>query len=109
MKPFIISIVLLSFLLFAVIAKVIIVKKKSLFYRYIDKSKKITSFDYFTEFDGDWLFTEIDYKKIIQENESDKLYIISKQKEIKMLIRIFIFLFLLVFILMSKLKMDGEI
>lgn len=56
---------------FYVATRLLIVSKKGIYYRWIDKTKKVTSFDYFTSTDGSWIIKSIDYKKLLADNPGD--------------------------------------
>lgn len=76
-----------------------------MYYRYVDKTKKITSFDYLMDYDGSWLFKEINFEKIIIENISDEklLVLISKIKTFKK-ISMLLFIILIVFSIYMKIE-----
>ncbi|WP_444626620.1 hypothetical protein ACSLMH_11780 [Flavobacterium columnare] len=50
----------------------IILLKKEIFYNYICKEKKISNFDYLMDFDGNWLFKEIDMNDIPEDERNEK-------------------------------------
>ena len=54
----------LFILMLGILASVcgIILLKKILYYKYIDKEHEMTLFDYWQDFDGDWLTNEVDYE-----------------------------------------------
>ena len=89
MKVFVICILLVGIVVL-IIAHIIILKKKGLIYKYIEKTKQLTAFDYVGQYDGNWLFADIDYDQIICDNESESQYILSEKKEITLLSRILI-------------------
>ncbi|SDF70391.1 hypothetical protein [Chitinophaga filiformis] len=47
--------------------------KKSIYYGWIDKNKKITLFDYVGQYDGAWIFKSIDYNELLSANPNDSL------------------------------------
>jgi hypothetical protein len=47
----------------------IILLKKILYYKYIDKEHEMTLFDYWQDFDGDWLTNEVDYEQIVASTD----------------------------------------
>lgn len=51
--------------------QIVIITKKKIYYKYIDTSKKITAYDYWTRYDGDWLTKDIDIDKLLRENSHD--------------------------------------
>lgn len=64
--------VLFVIISFYLAARTLIVYKKDIYYRWIDKTKKVTSFDYFTSTDGSWVIKSIDFKKLLADNPGDK-------------------------------------
>jgi hypothetical protein len=60
------------FVLFLSTSRLTFVKKK-IYYGWIDRSKKITLFDYVGNFDGDWISRSIDYAGLISNSPHDKL------------------------------------
>jgi hypothetical protein len=63
---------IVMFLLLPVIGA-LIVCKKSIYYGWIDRSQKLTAFDYFNRFDGNWIFKTIDYASLLTGNPEDEL------------------------------------
>ena len=96
-------------LIIVILTKIIILKKKSLVYKYVDKHKELTASDYFDPYDGMWLFERIEYEQIIKENREDEWYILSEQKTIKTLIKVVLCLFAFIISLLTILKIFGLI
>ena len=86
-----------------VLVCLVIFSKKSIYYDYVDKSKKITLFDYFTDYDGDWLFRSINYDKIVAMNPDNK-ELINKICSIKKQERIILYLFVFFIFTLAMLK-----
>ena len=103
-KIFVIGIIVIIGSLYFCISKIVFFKK-TLYYRYVDKTKKITSFDYLMDYDGSWLFKEINFEKIIKENINDEklLVLISKIKIFKK-ISMLLFIILIVFSIYMKIE-----
>lgn len=83
----------------------IVFLKKTLFYRYVDKTKKITSFDFLMDYDGSWLFKEIDFNTMVKENPNDEklLGMISKINSFKKL-TVLLFVVLIIFSVYMKVE-----
>jgi hypothetical protein len=47
--------------------------KKSIYYGWIERSRKITLFDYVGNFDSDRIFKSIDYNRLLSANPNDSL------------------------------------
>ncbi len=72
-----------------------ILLKKEIYYKFIDQSKKITSFDELMDYDGNWLFKEIGYKELLFDNPEDQ-WLIKSVKSIKKLERASIYLVVII-------------
>ncbi|MCO6147942.1 hypothetical protein [Flavobacterium sp. NRK1] len=89
-KVFVIGFLILIVSLFICIYKIILLKKE-IYYKFIDQSKMITSFDKLMDYDGNWLFKEIAYKELLFDNPENQ-WLIKYVKSIKKLERASIFL-----------------
>ena len=89
------SIIAVAIILFCV--QQVILIKKSIYYKYINKTKQLTSFDYLTDYDGNWLFKKIDFKKLTVEHNDSSLLLFERkiQNYQKIYIGLFIALLLL--------------
>ncbi|HEY1165186.1 MAG TPA: hypothetical protein VGE90_08450 [Chitinophaga sp.] len=56
---------------FYIAARMLIVSKKEIYYGWIEKRRKVSSFDYFTSTDGSWMIKSIDFKKLLADNPRD--------------------------------------
>lgn len=103
-KIFVIGIIVIIGILFFCVFKIVYLKK-TLYYRYVDKTKTITSFDSFMDYDGSWLFKEINFEKIIKQNISDEklLNLISKIKTFKKM-SMLLFFILIIFSIYMKIE-----
>ena len=78
------TIILAIFLIIAVaiilfcVQKVILIKK-SIYYKYINKTKQLTSFDYLIDYDGNWLFKKVDFKKLAVEHNDSSLLLFERK------------------------------
>jgi hypothetical protein len=95
------KIFVIVFILFAVIilflTKKIILIKKSVYYKYIDKTKKLSNFDYIMDYDGNWLLKKIDFDSLYNENKDE--YILGAKLKIKKFETICISILLTLFLL----------
>lgn len=95
------KIFVIVFILFGVIilflTKKIILIKKSVYYKYIDKTKKLSNFDYIMDYDGNWLLKKIDFDSLYNENKDE--YILGAKLKIKKFETICISILLTLFLL----------
>lgn len=103
-KIFVIGIIVIIGGLFFYIFNIVLLKK-TLHYKYVDKTKKITSIDYLMDYDGSWLFKKINFETIIEENPGDQklLEMISKIKAFKK-IAVILFVILIIFSVYMKVE-----
>ena len=93
-KVFVIGFLILIISIFICIYKTILLKKE-IYNKFIDQSKKMTSFDKLMDYDGNWLFKEIGYKELLFDNPEDQ-WLIKSVKSIKKLERASIFLVVII-------------
>ena len=95
------KIFVIVFILFGVIilflTKKIILIKKSVYYKYIAKTKKLSNFDYIMDYDGNWLLKKIDFDSLYNENKDE--YILGAKLKIKKFETICISILLTLFLL----------
>jgi|GEM_PF-4811261 len=101
-KICIIGILILGALILIFISSAILLKKE-VYYKYIDTSKKITSFDYWNRYDGDWLFNDIGFKELLFNNPEDQ-WLIKSVKSIKRSERTSIVLFIMLIMFAGIMK-----
>ena len=81
--------------------------KKEIVYRHIEKDKKLTTFDYIMDYDGNWLFKKIDYYKLYDETKDEDIFIVKKRIELYQ--KIYILVFITILSLSVLLKIQGII
>lgn len=102
MKTFVIGLFAICVPLIVCIV-IIIVTKKTIYYQKVDKSKRITAFDYFSDFDGSWLFKTMGYKKILLSNPNDtKLKSNIDMIRLLELVSIILAILLIIFLILMK-------
>ncbi|WP_298708785.1 hypothetical protein [uncultured Chitinophaga sp.] len=57
--------------LLVIVSSRLVFVKKQIYYGWIDQSKKITIFDFVTNFDGRWIFKSIDYNFLLRKFSED--------------------------------------
>lgn len=107
MKAVIVVIGLIVGAAIILLSKIVTLKKKGLVYKYLEKDKKLTGFDYVTKYDGNWFFYEIDYESMLNENKSDTEFILSEKKSIALFSRIVFFLFFSLLAFSTAFKLAG--
>ena len=82
----------------------IVLLKKTIYYKY--NNKKITNFDYLMDYDGNWLFKNIEEEQFSDEIKKEYFFIekINRIKFFKKIFYIFLVLFFIFLILMKVLK-----
>lgn len=105
MKETIIILFLVAgFVLLLCVAKVILMKK-SIIYKHVETNKKITDWDFYNKYDGNWFFKEIDYDKLYETtNDVD---ILIKKKQIKIYKIVSASLFFSIIMIMTIGKITG--
>jgi hypothetical protein len=79
---------------------IIIINKKKIYYEYLN-NKKLTSFDYLMDYDGNWLLKDIGLKKILSNDPTnswlqEKAQMIFIFKWVSILTSIFLVLFCII-------------
>jgi hypothetical protein len=72
MEPAFVVFVMVTGILLVISLQAIIIAKKKIHYKYNDTSKKLTSFDYWTDYDGNWIFKDIGLNQLLLQNPEDK-------------------------------------
>ncbi len=85
----------------------IILMKKAIFYKYVDKTKRISNYDYLMDYDGNWLFKEINFDELYKETKDD--FIVDLKKKIRIYQIVYISLFIILMLLGITLKVLGEL
>jgi hypothetical protein len=83
----------------------IILLKKQILYRFVNKDKKVTSFDYLMDFDGNLLFKKLDLNTLSVEEKNSSV-LISKLKKIVFLKKILILFSILFFVFLVLMKIS---
>ena len=96
LKIFVIVFILFGFIILLHTKKIILIKK-SVYYKYIDKTKKLSNFDYIMDYDGNWLLKKIDFDSLYNENKDE--YILGAKLKIKKFETICISILLTLFLL----------
>ena len=78
--------------------------KKEIVYRHIEKDKKLTTFDYLMDYDGNWLFKKIDYDILYNVTKDENILLIKKRIELYQKIYILIFIAILTLSILFKIK-----
>ena len=85
----------------------IILMKKAIFYKYVDKTKRISNYDYLMDYDGNWLFKEINFDELYKETKDD--FIVDLKKKIRIYQIVYISLFIILMLLGITLKVLGKL
>ena len=81
--------------------------KKAIFYKYVDKTKRISNYDYLMDYDGNWLFKEINFDELYKETKDD--FIVDLKKKIRIYQIVYISLFIILMLLGITLKVLGKL
>lgn len=93
-KAFVIFFIVTGVIILFFTKKIILIKK-SIFYKYIDKTKKLSNVDYLMDYDGNWLFKKINYEKLYEETNDDSLLDAKRRIRIYEIIYISLFITLM--------------
>lgn len=85
----------------------IIIMKKAIFYKYVDKMKRISNYDYLMDYDGNWLFKEINFDELYKETKDD--FIVDLKKKIRIYQIVYISLFIILMLFGITLKVLGKL
>ncbi|KGO90625.1 hypothetical protein [Flavobacterium suncheonense] len=77
-EALVIFVLIAGFMLLLCVTKIILMKK-SIIYKHVEIGKKITSWDYYNQFDGNWFFKEIDYDKLYETTNDEDILIKKRQ------------------------------
>ena len=80
-----------------------ILVKKEIYYKYIDAARKMTSFDHIGKYDGNWLFKDIGFNKLLMENPDDQ-WLAKSIKDVKKLEKATVVLFLIIIVFAGVMK-----
>ena len=81
--------------------------KKAIFYKYVDKMKRISNYDYLMDYDGNWLFKEINFDELYKETKDD--FIVDLKKKIRIYQIVYISLFIILMLFGITLKVLGKL
>ena len=102
MKEIIIIFCLIAgFVLMFCISKVILMKK-SIIYKHVETDKKITNWDYYNNFDGNWFFKEVDYDYLYEITNDVDILIKKKQIKIYKIISASLFFCIIIVMVIGK-------
>ncbi len=91
------------FILLFCITKVIVMKK-SIIYKYEKANQKISNWDYYNKYDGNWFFKEIDYIKLYATTKDDAILMKKKLIKIYTIISASLFFTLIVVMVIGKIS-----
>jgi hypothetical protein len=93
-KTFVIFFLLSSVIILFSIMKIILMKK-SIFYKHVDKKKRIINYDYLMDYDGNWLFKKINYDELYTETKDESIVDLKKKIRIYQIIYVSLFVTLM--------------
>ena len=76
--------------------------KKSIIYKHVETDKKITNWDYYNKYDGNWFFKEIDYDKLYETTNDVDILIKKKQIIIYKIVSVSLFFSMIIAMVIGK-------
>ncbi|MEN0007989.1 hypothetical protein [Flavobacterium nitrogenifigens] len=101
----ILLLILIAILVFC-ISQIILIKK-SVVYKYLEKDKELTSFDYSMDYDGNWLFKKVDFESLFNKTKDPQ--VIAQQQRIKTFQKLSVVLSVIIVVVIIVFKLSETV